>query len=741
MAHALVIVESPTKAKTISKFLGSDYVVDSSYGHVRDLPKSTMGIDIEHDFEPKYIVPTKAKERVKTLKAKAKKADTIYFATDEDREGEAIAWHLKDLLGIQSETRAKRIVFHEITKTAIMEALDHPRDIDQHLVDAQQARRALDRLVGYELSPWLWKKIRRGLSAGRVQSVAVRIIVEREREIQKFVPQEYWTVEADFQKATGETLHARLSKQDGKTLDKLAIENEAAAKTILANLNNASYTVTNVQKKEMRKNPPAPYTTSTLQQDANRKLGFSSKQTMLIAQQLYEGVDLGAGSEGLITYMRTDSVNLSTKFTGDAHSAITEHFGADYALAAPRRYKTSSKLAQEAHEAIRPTEAARTPESVKTYLDPRQYKLYELIWRRALATQMAEARLDLTTIEVANADGTIYTFRATGSVITFKGYLALYSDVYKENMLPSCSAGESLACLAITPNQHFTEPPPRYTEASLVKALEEEGIGRPSTYAPTMSTIQDRGYVEKREKQFVPTEIGFLVNDVLVEHFPNIVDLKFTARMEDDLDAIANGAKEWVPILREFYLPFKANLKEKEISVTKKELTEEATKEVCEKCGKPMVIKMGRFGRFLACTGYPECKNTKQIGSDGKPQAPETTDEVCDKCGKPMVIKHGRFGKFLGCSGYPDCKNIKKIQKKTGVKCPSCGKGEIVEKRSRRGKSFYSCDHYPDCTFALWSKPTGETCPTCGSLVVFGAKNTIRCSAKGCGYVKDSVQS
>lgn len=736
MAHSLVIVESPTKAKTISKFLGSRYVVDSSYGHVRDLPKSSMGIDIDHDFALKYTIPTKAKERVKALKEKAKKSDVIYFATDEDREGEAIAWHLKDLLGIHSSKRAKRIVFHEITKGAIMEALEHPRDIDQHLVDAQQARRALDRLVGYELSPWLWKKIRRGLSAGRVQSVAVRLIVEREREVQKFVPQEYWTIEADFLKTTGETFHAKLSKREGKTLDKLDIHTNVEAQAILADLKQASYAVTHVQTKEMRKNPPAPYTTSTLQQDANRKLGFSSKQTMMIAQQLYEGMHLGAESEGLITYMRTDSVNLSSKFTTDAKGFIEHEFGKDYALATPRTHKASSKLAQEAHEAIRPTEAARTPASLQSHLDARQFKLYELIWRRALASQMAEALLNLTTIEVENARGTIYTFRATGSVISFKGYLALYSDVYKENILPACAVGESLTAASVAPNQHFTEPPPRYTEASLVKALEEEGIGRPSTYAPTMSTIQERGYVEKKEKQFVPTEIGFLVNDVLVEHFPRIVDLQFTARMEDDLDEIARGTKEWVPVIREFYTPFKTNLKEKEVSVTKKELTEEATSEVCEKCGKPMVIKMGRFGRFLACTGYPDCKNTKQVGSDGKPQEPETTDETCEKCGKPMVVKHGRFGKFLGCSGYPDCKGIKKIQNKTGVKCPSCDKGEIVEKHSRRGKSFYSCDQYPNCTFAVWSKPTGETCPTCRSLLVYGAKNTIRCSKKGCGYAK-----
>ncbi|MBI2427144.1 MAG: type I DNA topoisomerase [Candidatus Kerfeldbacteria bacterium] len=737
MSTSLVIVESPTKAKTLSKFLGKEYTIDSSYGHVRDLPKSTMGIDTEHDFSIHYVIPSSARERVKTLKAKAKKAQTVYFATDEDREGEAIAWHLQELLDLPAADKAKRIVFHEITKDAVLEALKNPRAIDMHLVDAQQARRALDRLVGYELSPWLWKKIRRGLSAGRVQSVAVRLIVEREREIQAFKPQEYWTIEADFAKANGESFRAKLAKKDGKVLDKLQIGSKEAANTLLRDLENAAYSVVEVEKKERRKNPLPPYTTSTLQQDANYKLGFSSKQTMLIAQQLYEGINLGNGSEGLITYMRTDSVNLATKFTGEAKAYIAQAFGKEYALDHARAYKAKSKLAQEAHEAIRPTEAHRSPESIQSHLDARQFKLYNLIWRRALASQMAEARFDATTIDVANDKTPVYTFRATGSVITFPGYLALYTDLQKDTLLPECTTGEKVTAQKISPEQHFTEPPARYSEATLVKALEEDGIGRPSTYAPTMSTIVDRGYVEKEEKRFKPTEIGFLVNDVLVEHFPQIVDLKFTARMEDELDEIANGDKEWEPTIREFYQPFKKNLLEKEESVSKKALTEEATDEVCPKCGKPMVIKMGRFGRFLACTGYPECKTTKPIGADGKPAEPEVTDEKCPECGSPMEVKRGRYGAFLGCTKYPDCKGIKKIEKVTGVKCPQCGKGDIVEKRSRRGKTFFACNQYPACKFALWSKPTGEKCPTCGSLLLYAAKNTVKCSSKDCSYTAE----
>ncbi|OGY82679.1 MAG: DNA topoisomerase I [Candidatus Kerfeldbacteria bacterium RIFCSPHIGHO2_12_FULL_48_17] len=735
----LVIVESPTKAKTISKFLGPDYKVESSFGHIRDLPKSKMGIDIEHDFEPKYVIPAKAKQRVTDLKKLAAGAEEIYFATDEDREGESIAWHLANIFKMDP-TKTKRIVFHEITKGAIMHALEKPRTINIDLVNAQQARRVLDRLVGYELSPFLWKKIRRGLSAGRVQSVALRLIVEREREIGKFKPEEYWSVEGMFA-ATGqtETFAATLAKKDGKKIDKLDIKNDAEASAILEQLKNAQYHVAEIDQKASQKNPPPPFTTSTLQQEANKKLGYSAKQTMRLAQQLYEGINVGQdGEKGLITYMRTDAVNLSDTFINDANKLIAEKFGKEYGIAEPRRFKAKSKLAQEAHEAIRPTHTALMPDDVAQYLDAQQLKLYTLIWNRAVATQMAPAKIQTTGIDIEDAKAK-YTFRATGSVIEFPGYLKIYPDAMKENILPKLEPKTELEAKEIKKEQHFTEAPARYTEASLVKILEENGIGRPSTYAPTISTIIDRGYVDKEQKKFSPTEIGLLVNDLLVEHFPKVVDYSFTSKMEDDLDEIASGTKKWQPIVQAFYLPFHENLEKKEKEINKKDLVEEATDEKCDKCGKPMVIKMGRFGKFLACTGYPECKNTKPLGADGKPAAAETTDEKCDKCGAPMVIKFGRFGKFLGCSKYPDCKGIKKIENKTGVTCTQCGEGEIVEKRGKRG-TFYACNRYPTCKFALWSKPTGEKCPTCQSLLIYGKNNTAVCSSKECKFTKELPQ-
>jgi len=742
MAKDLIIVESPTKAKTISRFLGSDYRVESSFGHVRDLPKSKLGVDVEHDFEPKYIVPVKSKKTVTSLKKLAAKSNAIYFATDEDREGEAISWHLADLLETPKD-KIKRIVFHEITEEAINEALAHPRSLDIRLVDAQQARRILDRLVGYELSPLLWRKVAKGLSAGRVQSVAVRLIVEREREIKAFNPQEYWTLDATFAKDEAHPFQAKLAKRDGKSLDKLDINSKDAADAIMKDLDGASYSIADVQKKEVKKNPYPPYTTSTLQQDANRKLGFSSRQTMVVAQQLYEGVELGSeGSVGLITYMRTDSFNLAGKFLGEVSSFIESSFGKEYHQ--PRKFQTKSKGAQEAHEAIRPTDPARTPESIAQYLDPSQKKVYELIWRRAVASQMAEAVMDSTTVDVANQtspSGVIYTFRATGQVTKFDGYLKVATESVKESELPQLAAGDAVDLKSLAPLQHFTEPPARYSEAGLVKKLEEYGIGRPSTYAPTIATVVDRGYVERFERRLKPTDIAFIVNDLLVEHFPEIVDYQFTANMEQKFDDIAEGTAQWVPVIREFYTPFKEHLTMKEQTLSKKELTEQATEHVCEKCGKPMVIKYGRFGKFLACSGYPECKNTKELNSDNsidenKPQV-EGVGETCPTCGQgKLTLKRGRFGPFLGCDRYPECKYIKNIEKSTGVKCPQCGEGDIIEKRSRYGKTFYSCNRYPECKFALWSKPTGEKCPECSSLIVYGAKGTFRCSSKTCKYVK-----
>ncbi|EKD43217.1 MAG: hypothetical protein ACD_72C00406G0001 [uncultured bacterium] len=680
----LVIVESPAKAKTISKFLGKNFVVKSSFGHVRDLPKSKMGIDIEHNFEPQYINSRDKSKVIKELKEAAKKNKDILFATDEDREGEAISWHLAQVLGVDP-AKAQRIAFHEITKSAIEHAIENPRPLDLKMVDAQQARRILDRLVGYELSPFLWRKVAKGLSAGRVQSVAMRLTVEREREILDFKPEEYWSVEGIFENKQKIDFTAKLSATPEKKLEKLDIKNKEAADKIFADLQGVTYTVSAVEKKNSKRNPPPPFTTSSLQQEANNRLGFSAKQTMRLAQQLYEGVELGSeGSHGLITYMRTDAVNLAQKFLDDAHKVIGEEFGEKYNIDKPRAYTNKSKNAQEAHEAIRPTEARRTPAVVEPFLEKNQFRLYELIWNRAMGTQMAAADVASTGANIISTNN--YIFRATGQTIMFDGFLKLYPDRTKDNALPNLENDENVKCQEIKTEQHHTEPPARYNDAALVKALEEYGIGRPSTYAPTIATIEDRGYVERDEKKRLkPREVAFTVNDLLVKHFPNIVDFGFTAEMEENFDSIARGEKEWQPVIADFYHPFKENLKLKEKEIPQKEkIPDEATDEVCEKCGKPMVIKNGRFGKFMACTGYPECKTTKNI------------DTV------------------------------------TGVKCPQCGEGDLVERRSKRGKTFYGCNKYPKCVFALWDKPTGDKCEKCGSLLTQTFKGEIKCSNKEC---------
>ncbi|MDD5043560.1 MAG: type I DNA topoisomerase [Patescibacteria group bacterium] len=737
MSTKLVIVESPTKAKTIGKFLDKNYRVESSFGHIRDLPKSKMGIDIPNNFEPQYIIPRSKQKQVTLLKKAASKAAEIILASDEDREGEAIAWHLTYALDLP-KNKYQRIVFHEITKEAILNALKTPRAINQDLVDAQQARRVLDRLVGYELSPFLWKKVAKGLSAGRVQSVAVRLTVEREREIQNFKKEEYWSIAGEFATAKKEKITAALYRLAGKKIGKMDIGSETEATQIKKELEKGDYKIAEVIKKETKKSPLPPFTTSTLQQAANHRLGYSAKQTMMLAQQLYEGVELGSeGAIGLITYMRTDSVNLSEKFLKDSQDYIKNNLGAEYGRSKARFFKKQSKLAQEAHEAIRPTDVNRHPEAIKNFLDPRQYKLYKLIWQRALASQMAEAIIDNTIIDIVDSQKDI--FRAKGSIIKFAGFLKIYPLQTEENVLPPIDTEEKVNLLKIIPAQHFTEPPARYSDATLVKTLEEYGIGRPSTYAPTISTIIDRGYVERDEnRRLKPKDIAFLVIDLLIKHFSQIVDYKFTAKMEDELDAIANDKKEWQPMIKEFYGPFKENLDKKYEEVSKKEITEEPTDKVCAKCGSPMVIKTGRFGRFLACSNYPACKNTKNIGTDNKPEE-EITDELCAKCGSPMVIKRGRFGKFLGCSKYPECKNIKSLAKETGVKCPECNEGDIVERKSKRGRLFYSCNRYPQCKFALWQKPTGEKCPECQHLLVYGAKKKIICSNKECHYSKEAA--
>ncbi len=733
----LVIVESPTKAKTIKKFLGRDYKVLSSYGHIRDLPKKEMGIDVENNFNIKYEIPEDSKKQVAELKKAAKDAEIIYFASDEDREGEAIAWHLYEILK-PKKSQAKRIVFHEITKSAIQNALKNPREIDDKQVDAQQARRALDRLVGYELSPLLWEKIRRGLSAGRVQSVAVRMIVDREEEIRKFKPEEYWSIEADLKK-TKDKFRAKLLKKNGELIGKMGIKKKKDSEDIVKDLEKADYIIESVAKREKTKSAAPPFKTSTLQQSAANQLRFSAKQTMMFAQQLYEGVTLGEkGSTGLITYMRTDSLNLSKEALTSAGKFIKKEYGDKYYYGKPHVYKTKSKGAQEAHEAIRPTDVTITPESAKQYLDDRQFKLYQLIWQRFVASQMAEAIFDATTVDI-EADK--YTFRANGSIIKFDGYMKVAPSNAKETVLPDLKEKDKLDLDKLIPEQHFTEPPARYNEASLVKALEAEDIGRPSTYAPTISTIQVRKYVEKNEdRRFAPTETGELVNKVMVEHFPDIVDLKFTAQMESKLDEIASGKREWKPVIKDFYKPFKSNLDKKYKQLDKKELTEEKTKEKCDKCGSAMVIKMGRFGKFMACTKYPECKSTKPLPEEEKKQKElekKFSEEKCPKCGAKMQVKRGRFGEFLGCSKYPECKGIKAIENKTGAKCPQCENGDIIEKKSKKGRTFYACNKYPDCKFALWQKPTGENCPDCESLLTFAAANKIKCSNKECKFEKD----
>ncbi|MFA7209749.1 MAG: type I DNA topoisomerase [Parcubacteria group bacterium] len=739
----LVIVESPTKAKTISKFLGGKYTVKSSYGHIRDLPTKKMGIDIENDFEPEYEIPSKNIDRVAELKKLAKKADGVILATDEDREGEAISWHLVAALGLKLD-KIERIAFHEITEKAIKHALENPRTINYNLVDAQQARRVLDRLVGYELSPFLWKKIRRGLSAGRVQSVALRLIVEKEREIQNFKPEEYWAIAAQLKTKNGSKsseFEAKISKENGTALGKLGIKNKEHADKAVAFLEKADYRIEKITKKEVQKNPLAPYTTSTLQQDANNKLGYSSKQTMMIAQQLYEGINIGKeGSVGIITYMRTDSVNLSMESMLSAQKTISKNFGPEYALASPRFFKTKAKGAQEAHEAIRPTFPEKTPESIKEFLDPKQYKIYRLIWQRMVASQMAPAVMDSVTVDISATSGNSkdnYTLRANGSTIKFEGYLKVYGEKMPvtENLLPEMDEQDLLDLVKLLSEQKFTQPPARFSEAALVKAMEELGIGRPSTYAPTISTIIDRKYVNKDEnKRLFPEEIGFTVCDLLTEHFADIVDYTFTATMEENLDGIAEGKKEWVPVIRDFYGPFHKNLEQKTKEIKKEDLQEKLDRQ-CPDCGGDLIMKFGRFGKFIACSNYPSCKYTEKTESEKKVDE-QHAGEVCEICGAPMLVKRGRFGSFLGCSNYPECKGIKRIENKTGITCPKCQLGEIVERKSKKGRVFFGCNTYPKCDFALWNKPTGEKCPKCGNLLVFAAKGKTKCSDKECKFEK-----
>ena len=765
MAKSLVIVESPAKAKTIEKFLGPGYRVLASYGHVRALPSKQGSVDIAHDFNPLYAVLPESLKHIELLKREAATASEILLATDPDREGEAIAWHLLQALGVDAEGKkptVKRVTFHEITKGAIQQAVAQPGKIDQNLVDAQQARSILDYLVGFNLSPLLWKKIRYGLSAGRVQSVALRLICEREKEIAAFNEREYWTIEVLFAGTKAEPFKAQLVSVDGKKLDKFAIVSEAEASDLVRTIERRRFRVGQISKAEKKRNPAPPFTTSTLQQEASRKLGFGARKTMSVAQKLYEGVDIGDGAIGLITYMRTDSVVLSETATTEARELIIARYGKEYALAKPRVFKNKAKNAQEAHEAVRPTSLANTPERVKPYLTPEHYRLYQLIWTRTMASQMASAILDATTVEVeslppaedpvAAADQGARTLglRASGQVVRFPGFMKLYiegtddAEEEQEGLLPTLDVGEALQRKDTFPLQHFTQPPPRYTEASLVKILEEYGIGRPSTYASIMNTLVMRKYARLEKRTFFPEDIGMVVSDLLVKHFSQYVDYDFTAQMEEILDEVSRGEKQWKPVLREFWEPFIGLIKVKDKEIIKEEIPTEKTDRICSDCGKPLVVKLGRSGKFLACSGFPECRHTEPLPVDGKePEPPMVSEEVCEKCGEKMLIKEGRFGKYLACSGYPKCKNIQPLIKPvgTGIVCPICHQGELTEKKSRYGKIFYSCNRYPDCKFAAWDPPVNETCPKCAFPIlvekVTKRDGTYRkCAKDGCDYRK-----
>jgi DNA topoisomerase-1 len=783
MPKSLIIVESPSKAKTLHKYLGKNFVIKASVGHVKDLPEKRLGVNIAKGFQPEYVTIKGKDKFLAEIKKAAQNADKVYLASDPDREGEAIAWHIAQELerpqtaargGRKKKTGSSgkktgqpsqqepsrtnwlyRVLFNEITERAVKRALEHPGQIDLKKVNAQQARRILDRIVGYKISPLLWEKVRRGLSAGRVQSVAVRLVCEREQEISIFVPKEYWSITAKLEGGTPPPFEARLVQFNREEVD---LPNEAAAQAVLKALEGQDFIVQKVETKERKRNPVAPFITSRLQQDAARKLRFSPKKTMMIAQQLYEGIELGEeGPVGLITYMRTDSTRIATEALDEVRHHILGHFGREYLPDQAVQYKTR-KGAQEAHEAIRPAAVSRTPQSVKTYLTKDQYLLYQLIWTRFVASQMKPALLDVTRVDIQAGQA---LFRANGSVVKFQGFTILYTEAKEEEapaeagkepvaeqdeeerLLPELRVGNRLRLHSLMPKQHFTQPPPRYTEALLIRELEEKGIGRPSTYAAILSTILERKYVEKIEGRLHPTELGKVVNGLLVDHFPDVLNVQFTAQMENSLDHIEEGDKDWVEAVRVFYNPFSKLLEKAQAEMPDVKREEIPTEIVCEKCGKKMVIKWGRHGRFLACPGYPECKNTKEFVQEASGEVKVVehlngTNESCEKCGKPMVVKTGRFGKFMACSGYPECKTTKTIT--TGVKCPQpdCA-GELAQKRTKRGRTFYACSRYPDCKFALWDRPLPRPCPDCGApfLIEKFARHSgpkAVCYNKDCGY-------
>ena len=755
MSSKLVIVESPAKCKTIQKYLGKDVVVLASYGHVRDLLPKEGAVDTANDFAMKYQVIERNSKHVDAIAKAMKKADVLYLATDPDREGEAISWHLYELLkkrGTLKNKKTHRVVFHEITKQAVNDAVANPRELSMDMVNAQQARRALDYLVGFTLSPLLWKKVRRGLSAGRVQSPALRMIVERELEIEAFEPKEYWSIEADAALKKAD-FDAKLTHLQGKKLSQFTINNEtgsAEAVAILTKAADGKLLVTNVSKKQRKRNPAAPFTTSTLQQEASRKLGFGAQRTMSVAQQLYEGVDTGEGAVGLITYMRTDSVSLAKEAVEELRGFIAEKYGSIAVPKVPQVYKTKSKNAQEAHEAVRPTSILRTPDSLKSYLPADQHKLYTLIWQRTLASQMVHATMNTVAVDLGCGAGN--TFRANGSTVVNPGFMSVYlegQDDSKsdkdERLLPLMEVGDVVDLKAVRPEQHFTEPPPRYSEASLVRSLEEHDIGRPSTYANIISTLLQREYVELEKKRFHPTDVGRVVGKFLVDHFTQYVDYGFTASLEGDLDAVSRGEKEWVPLLRKFWGPFKEQVETKDKEVQRSDVTQELMDEDCPKCGKKLSSRLGRSGRFIGCTAYPECDYTRNVdGEETTASEPEVVaDRKCPKCESDLWVRIGKYGKFIGCSSYPKCKHIESLEQptNTGVDCPQCKKGEILVRKSRRGKIFYSCSGYPECDYALWNEPVKESCPDCEWPILTTKTTKSRgaekvCPQKSCGYTE-----
>lgn len=760
MSKHLVIVESPAKAKTIQKYLGHDYDVLASYGHVRDLPARKGSVNPEKHFAMTYAPIEKNARHIESIAKALKNSDSLFLATDPDREGEAISWHIFELMNEKKLLKDKavhRIFFNEITKTAIQEAIKHPRTISMEMVNAQQARRALDYLVGFNLSPLLWKKIRRGLSAGRVQSPALRLIVEREEEIERFVSQEYWKILAECQQ-NQTAFEARLTHYQHQKLQQFTLTEGDKAHEIKNELLQKAQgvlSVVQIEKKQRKRKPSPPFITSTLQQEAARKLGFTSRKTMMVAQQLYEGIDIGTGTVGLITYMRTDSVHLSSEAIQDIREYITGRYGSNYCPDAPRFYKTKSKNAQEAHEAIRPTSIQRAPDQLQSSLTNDQYKLYHLIWKRTLASQMTDAIIDTVAVDLSCGEG--HLFRANGSTVVFSGFLCVYEEgrddqkdeENEQHMLPAMAIGDNIPLLDLKANQHFTEPPPRYSEATLVKALEEYDIGRPSTYASIIHTLQQREYVVVDKKRFLPTDVGRIVNRFLTNFFTRYVDYTFTAGLEDTLDAIARGEKEWIPVLEEFWQPFVHQIQHIDDQVQRKDVTSELLEEKCPKCEKPLSIRLGKRGRFIGCTGYPECDYTQDLSHpDSEKNEPETVEgRNCPLCTNPLHIKKGRYGKFIGCSNYPQCKHMEPLEKPadTGVLCPKCNQAKILQRKSRKGKIFYSCGNYPKCDYALWNEPINKPCPQCAWPILTLKENKrsgrqILCPHEGCGYaIKDEA--